>query len=118
VKNRIDMYKGLGAYGTIGMEIALGFVVALFGGGWLDRRFDVAPWCTVVLFVLAIINAIKAVRRAIVIMREVSEREEREEGNPAPLWDEKDREKEKEDRRRGASDPPREPKDANRDEKS
>lgn len=118
MKNRIEMYKGLGAYGTIGMEIALGFVVALFGGGWLDRRFDVAPWCTVVLFALAIVNSVKAVRRAIVIMREVSEREEREEGNPAPLWDDKDKEKDDADRRRGASNPPREGDDASEDKKS
>lgn len=37
-------WKGLGSYGTIGLEFAVSVVLMLFAGRWLDSKFDTDPW--------------------------------------------------------------------------
>ena len=37
-------WKGVGRYGTVGLELVLSVIVGLFGGQFLDRRFHTAPW--------------------------------------------------------------------------
>lgn len=39
-----DWGKGL----SYGMEVGVGVAVGYFGGHWLDHRFGLAPWGTVV----------------------------------------------------------------------
>lgn len=41
-------FRGLGAYGTVGLEFGLSVLVGLWAGQWLDRRFSLYPWCTLV----------------------------------------------------------------------
>jgi ATP synthase protein I len=37
-------WKGLGTYGTVGLEFGLSVLVGLAGGNWLDGRFGTGPW--------------------------------------------------------------------------
>lgn len=41
-------WKGLGTYGTVGLEFALSVLFGLLGGQWLDRRLDTSPWLAVI----------------------------------------------------------------------
>jgi len=91
-KQRIEIYRGLGGYGTLGLEIVLSVLIGLFGGRWLDERFGTEPWLGVLGFVLGAGAAVRSVQRTQRDLRRVAEKEEREQGNPAPLYaTEKDR---------------------------
>lgn len=91
-KQRIEIYRGLGGYGTLGLEIVLSVLIGLFGGRWLDERFGTEPWLGVLGFVLGAGAAVRSVQRTQRDLRRVAEKEEREQGNPAPMFqNERDR---------------------------
>jgi ATP synthase protein I len=80
-------WKGLGSFGTLGLEIVLAIMLGLFGGRWLDQKFHTEPYLAVVGFFFGLTAASKAIWRTWKEMQRETAREEREEGNPAPLWD-------------------------------
>jgi F0F1-type ATP synthase assembly protein I len=41
-------FRGLGVYGTVGLEFGLSVLLGLWAGQWLDRRFALYPWLTLV----------------------------------------------------------------------
>ena len=57
-------WKGIGSYGTVGLEVALSVVVGLFGGSWLDRRFGTGPWLTLLGVAYGVAAAARALYRA------------------------------------------------------
>lgn len=71
------------------MYIALGF----FGGRWLDEKFGTAPYLVSFGFVFGIAAAIKALMRAHAEMQALAAKEEREQGNPRPMYDARDDER-------------------------
>lgn len=85
----VKEWKGVGSFGTVGLEIVLAIVLGLFGGRWLDAKFDTAPYLAVVGFFFGVAAAVKAIIRTTKEMQREAAREEREEGNPAPLFDDK-----------------------------
>jgi F0F1-type ATP synthase assembly protein I len=87
VKTQADLYKGLGGYGTLGLEIVISFLLGLFGGRWLDDRYGTSPWLFFAGTGLGAVLSIKAILRTTKLMRRVAEREEREQGNPKPLYE-------------------------------
>jgi hypothetical protein len=101
MKRRLAMYKGLGGVGTLGLEIVLSILLGLFGGRFLDARLGTAPWLMWIGFAFGIAMGVRAVQRALSMMRAASAREEREQGNPAPTYEsEEDRRRRIEERRR------------------
>lgn len=86
MKNRIEMYKGLGGYGTLGLEIVFSMLLGLFGGKWLDERYG-TRWIFWAGLAFGVALSVRAVQRAMKIMRVAAEKEEREQGNPAPLYE-------------------------------
>jgi ATP synthase protein I len=82
-----DEYKAVGSWGTLGLEIVLSIMVGFFGGRWLDGRFGTGPWISVVGFFFGCGAAGKAIHRTWQEMQAVTAREERERGNPAPLYE-------------------------------
>jgi ATP synthase protein I len=82
-------WKGVGSFGTIGLEIVLGIVLGFFLGRWLDGKFGTAPYLSVAGFFLGVVTAVRAIIRAWKDMQRETAREEREQGNPAPLFDDK-----------------------------
>jgi hypothetical protein len=92
VKQRVAVYRGLGGYGTLGLEIVLSILFGMFGGSWLDGRFGTEPWLMWLGFALGGAAAVRAILRALRLMRKETLREEREQGNPAPMYEnERDR---------------------------
>jgi F0F1-type ATP synthase assembly protein I len=72
-------WKGLGGAGTVGIEVVLSVVVGLFGGQWLDKKFDTAPWLTVVGLLYGLAAAGRAIYRALrQSKRELEELEKKE----------------------------------------
>lgn len=80
-------YKALGDFGTLGLEIVLCIVVGVFGGHWIDGKLDTGPIFMALGFVFGLGAAGKALLRTAKEMREVTAREEREQGNPTPRFD-------------------------------
>lgn len=106
-------WKAVGSYGTVGLEVVLCILVGLFLGRWLDGKLGTDPYLSVLWFFFGLGAAGKAVFRAWKDMQAVAEREEREQGNPAPRFDDrKARQDERapdDDRRTGSSDDVRDP---------
>lgn len=86
MKQQIAVYKGLGGYGTLGLEIVLSILAGLFGGRWLDGKFDTAPWLMWIGFGLGVGAGIRAVQRMVRLMKSETAREEKAEGNPEPTY--------------------------------
>ncbi len=82
-----DEYRAVGSWGTLGLEIVLSVMIGFFGGRWLDARFGVAPWLSLVGFFFGCAAATKAIHRTWVEMQAVTVREEREKGNPSPAYE-------------------------------
>jgi ATP synthase protein I len=99
MKQRMAVYKGLGGYGTLGLEIVLSLLFGLFGGSWLDGKFGTEPVLLWVGFALGVGAGVRSIQRALAMMKRETEREEREEGNPEPMFPaEHDREAERRER--------------------
>ena len=99
-------YKTLGNYGTLGIEIVLCLALGFFGGRWLDGKLETAPYLSVLGFFFGAGAAVKAIHRAWKDMQKIAEKEEREQGNPAPLFDPTEK---KEDEDRSSPVPPEHP---------
>ncbi len=99
-------YKAIGNYGTLGIEIALCIVFGAGGGHWLDGKFGTEPVLMILGFFFGLGAAGKAVHQAWKQMQKEALREERAEGNPAPLWETSEDSKAKpdDDRREGEDD--------------
>jgi hypothetical protein len=82
-------WKAVGSYGTVGLEMVLSILLGLFIGRWLDGKLGTEPVMSVLWFFFGLGAAGKAVHRAWKEMQAVAAREEREEGNPAPRFDDR-----------------------------
>ena len=80
-------YRALGGYSTLGIEIVLSMLVGFLGGRFIDHKIHTDPYLSVIGFVLGIGAAGKAIFRTMRAMNVEAAREEREQGNPAPLFD-------------------------------
>jgi hypothetical protein len=86
-ERQVEMYRGLAGFGTIGLEITLSIGLMGLLGWWLDKRWDTSPVLLLVGLGLGVIVAVKAVVRVMRLLKRVAEKEEREQGNPAPLFE-------------------------------
>jgi ATP synthase protein I len=82
-----DVYRAAGSWGTLGLEIALCIGLGFFGGRWIDGKLGTEPWLAGLGFFFGLGAAGKAVLRTMKEMQAVTLREEREQGNPAPLFE-------------------------------
>lgn len=80
-------WKALGSYGTLGMEVALSVVVGLFGGQWLDKRFQTGGWLTWIGFAYGLAAAGRAIYRAVRKSNLEAEAEERREQEARQKYD-------------------------------
>lgn len=86
-QRQVEMYRGLAGFGTLGLEITLSIGLMGLLGWWLDKRWGISPVLLLVGCGLGTIVAIKAIVRVMRQLKKVAEKEEREEGNPAPLYE-------------------------------
>lgn len=80
-------YKALGGFGTLGIEIVLCILFGVFGGRWIDGKLDTEPVFIILGFVFGLGAAGKALLRTLKEMKEVTAKEEREQGNPSPQFE-------------------------------
>jgi ATP synthase protein I len=71
--------KGLGTYGTVGLEFGLSVLVGLFGGQWLDKKFGTSPWLTLVGLAFGTAAGIRSLLRALAAAKREIEEEDRRE---------------------------------------
>jgi hypothetical protein len=81
-----DEYRAVGSWGTLGLEIVLSVLMGFGGGRWIDGRLGTAPWISLLGFFFGCAAAGKAIHRTWLEMAKVTAREEREQGNPAPMF--------------------------------
>lgn len=81
-------WKAIGGVGTLGIEVVLSILFGLFAGKWLDTKLHSGPYLALVGFLFGTAAAVRAMVRTWKLMRAEALREEREQGNPAPLFDE------------------------------
>lgn len=71
--------KGLGTYGTVGLELSLSILFGLFGGQWLDKKFGTAPWLALIGLAFGMAAGIRSLLRALkAANRELEEQDRRE----------------------------------------
>ena len=71
--------KGLGTYGTVGLEFGLSVLVGLFAGQWLDRKLQTDPWLTFIGMGFGTAAGIRSLWRAAERARRELEAEEQRE---------------------------------------
>ena len=57
-------WKGMGRYGTVGLEVVLSVLVGFLGGWWLDQKLGTNPWLTLIGFAYGVAAAARALYRA------------------------------------------------------
>jgi ATP synthase protein I len=87
VDRQVELYRGLAGVGTVGLEIAIAIALGYLLGQWADTRWGTAPIFLCAGLGLGVIVAVKAVVRVMRLLRKEAEREEREQGNPKPLYE-------------------------------
>jgi ATP synthase protein I len=69
-------WKGLGSYGTIGLEFALSVLVGLLGGQWLDGKLGTEPWLMLAGLVLGSAAGFRSLWRIAAKLNREAEKEE------------------------------------------
>jgi len=80
-------WKGLGTYGTVGLELAISVLFGLFVGQWLDRKLEAGGWVTLVGFGLGLAAGVRALWRAVRQANEEAERYDRQEREARKKYD-------------------------------
>ncbi|MFH1980524.1 MAG: AtpZ/AtpI family protein [Pseudomonadota bacterium] len=52
-------------YSSLGLQVSLSVVIGLGAGVFLDRKFDTAPWLTLILLLMGIIAGFRNIGLAI-----------------------------------------------------
>ncbi len=76
-----DRYKGLGTYGTVGLEIVLSILFWSWLGHWADGKVGARGWCTLVGFGFGLAASARAIIRTARELRRETERQDRRHGN-------------------------------------
>jgi ATP synthase protein I len=71
--------KGLGDFGTVGLELVISILAGFFGGRWLDGKLGTHGWFALIGFVLGTIAGFRSLYRAAVKMRKETEAEDERE---------------------------------------
>jgi ATP synthase protein I len=68
-----EYYRGLGGYGTVGLELVLSILFGFLAGRWVDQKLDTHGWVTLAGFGLGTVAGFRSVYRAAVRMRREAE---------------------------------------------
>jgi ATP synthase protein I len=73
----MQRFKGVGSYGTVGLDFAVAIAIGTLGGKWLDSKFGTLPWLTIVGLMFGIAAGFNLLIKAAKRLREEAEHEER-----------------------------------------
>ncbi len=85
--------KGVGTYGTVGLEFGLSVLVGLFAGHWLDRKLQTDPWLAFVGMGFGTAAGIRTLWRAAERARKEAEAEDKREVEQRREYHERNRRK-------------------------
>jgi ATP synthase protein I len=69
--------KGLGTYGTVGLEFSLSLLFGLLGGQWIDKKLGSTPWFTLIGLGFGMAAGVRSLWRALqAAKRELLEEEQ------------------------------------------
>ena len=63
MKNKKNLFRLIGRYSTIGLEMVISVVLGILFGWWLDRLFDTKPWLTMVFMLFGIVAGFRSLFR-------------------------------------------------------
>jgi ATP synthase protein I len=58
-------WKGVGSYGTVGLEVVLSILLCFFAGRWADGKLATSPYLALVGLAFGLAAAVRAVLRAL-----------------------------------------------------
>ncbi|MCC6217074.1 MAG: AtpZ/AtpI family protein [Polyangiaceae bacterium] len=70
-------WKGIGNYGTVGLELGLSVLLPLLLGDWADGRFGTRPWLAVVGAALGLAAGVRSLLRVLARANREAEAAER-----------------------------------------
>ncbi len=65
------MARGVGMYGTLGLEMVLSTLIGYWFGEWLDGVLGTAPWLTILFLIVGVAAGLK--RLVVVVQRALRE---------------------------------------------
>jgi ATP synthase protein I len=83
-------WKGLGSYGTVGLELALSVIVGLLFGQWLDKKLGTAPWLMLIGLAYGIAAGVRALYRALQRANREADEIERQQTEARKKYDDDD----------------------------
>ncbi|MEW6614575.1 MAG: AtpZ/AtpI family protein [Thermodesulfobacteriota bacterium] len=63
MKNKRKLFRLIGRYSTIGLEMVISVVIGILFGWWLDRLFDTKPWLTMIFMLFGIVAGFRSLFR-------------------------------------------------------
>ena len=63
MENKKKLFRLIGRYSTIGLEMVISVVIGILFGWWLDRFFNTKPWLTVIFMLLGIVAGFRSLFR-------------------------------------------------------
>jgi F0F1-type ATP synthase assembly protein I len=82
-------WKGLGTYGTVGLEFALSVLFGLFVGTWADKKLGTHGWLALLGFFFGLAAGARSLYRVVRQAQRQLEREERAERQARKAYDDR-----------------------------
>jgi ATP synthase protein I len=81
--DRRQLFRELGRYGALGLEMAISVVIGMGIGWYLDKRLGTAPWLMVLWIGFGFAAGVRSLYRAgIRAQREADEEDRKKDGKP------------------------------------
>lgn len=76
MKNKTRLFREVGKYAALGLEMALSVVIGLAIGAFLDKRLNTGPWLTILFLILGFAAGVRSlIRAALTSQREMNKEE-------------------------------------------
>lgn len=76
-KKRSQLFREVGKYAALGLEMAISVVIGLVIGAFLDKRLKTGPWLTLLFLMLGFAAGLRSlIRAALKSQREMNNEEE------------------------------------------
>lgn len=83
-------WKGIGRYGSVGLEFALSILLGLFAGRWLDQKLETNGWLSLLGAGFGLAAGIRALVEVLRQANREADEEERQERKARRDYDDQD----------------------------